>query len=61
MWQVSDNKWHKSVLEFNDYKTDALPIIDVAPFDIASSAVKQEFFLELGPVCFLYWLLNLRI
>lgn len=49
-----DNKWHQTVLEFNTNRTEALPVIDIAPFDVSNTEIKQEFFLELGPVCFFY-------
>ena len=46
--------WHQTVLEISTTILEALPVIDVAPFDIASSETKQEFSLEFGPVCFFY-------
>lgn len=49
-----DNKWHQTVLEFNSNKTEALPVIDISPYDISTSDMKQEFFVEIGPVCFFY-------
>jgi len=52
--KVADNEWHQTILEFNTTSKEALPIVDVAPFDINNSRKKQEFFLELGPVCFFY-------
>ena len=52
--QELDNKWHQTVLEFNTNRTEALPVIDIAPFDVSNTEIKQEFFLELGPVCFFY-------
>lgn len=53
-WQKLDNKWHQTVLEFNINRTEALPVIDIAPYDISKSEMKQEFFVEIGPVCFFY-------
>lgn len=52
--KVFDNMWHQTVLEISTTILEALPVIDVAPFDIASSETKQEFSLEFGPVCFFY-------
>lgn len=49
-----DNKWHQTVLEFNSKRTEALPVIDISPYDISTSDMKQEFFVEIGPVCFFY-------
>ena len=54
-WQNLDNKWHQTVLEFNSNRTEALPVIDISPYDISTSDMKQEFFVEIGPVCFFYW------
>lgn len=52
--QAADNKWHQTVLEFNTRDKEALPIIDVAPYDINNSKMEKKFFLEFGPVCFFY-------
>ncbi|XP_078378137.1 uncharacterized protein LOC144661308 isoform X1 [Oculina patagonica] len=52
--KAADNVWHQTVLEFNTTEKEALPIVDVAPFDINNSKKKKEFFLEVGPVCFFY-------
>ena len=48
--QYRQDKWTKTVFEFDTEKAARLPIIDMAPFDIG--AEDQEFGLEIGPVCF---------
>lgn len=55
-WQVHDNQWHQTILEFNTTVKEALPVIDAAPYDVAGRGtdLKQDFIIELGPVCFLY-------
>ena len=47
---MKDDKWHKTILGFNDNELDYLPITDIAAFDIGGK--NEEFGLEIGPVCF---------
>nr|XP_058956761.1 collagen alpha-2(I) chain-like [Pocillopora verrucosa] len=47
-----NDEWRQTILDINTADKEALPIIDVAPFDITNSGKKKEFLLELSPVCF---------
>ena len=50
--QELNDEWRQTILDINTADKEALPIIDVAPFDITNSGKKKEFLLELSPVCF---------
>ena len=44
---------HQTILEINTADKEALPIIDMALFDMANSEKQKEFLIELSPVCFI--------
>lgn len=48
--QVKNGQWGKTVLEINTKRTQSLPIMDIAVYDVGGS--DQDFNIELGDVCF---------
>lgn len=49
LFQMKDNKWHKTVLEFKTKKVERLPIVDISPTSMEDNV---NFKIELGPICF---------
>lgn len=45
-----DDKWRKTIFEFNTKKTRRLPIVDISLSDFGGD--DQQFYVEIGPVCF---------
>ncbi|XP_022088426.1 collagen alpha-1(II) chain-like [Acanthaster planci] len=48
--QVHDNTWGKTTVSFTTKKTERLPLVDFAVSDVGRA--KQQFGVEVGPVCF---------
>lgn len=49
-----DGSWHQTVLEIDTKQKNALPVMDVAAYDVGDKLVEQKFSIQLGPVCFVY-------
>lgn len=49
-----DSSWHQTVLEIDTTQKNALPVVDVAAYDVGDMLVEQKFTIQLGPVCFVY-------
>ena len=54
--QNKDSSWHQTVLEIDTTQKNALPVVDVAAYDVGDMLVEQKFTIQLGPVCFVYQL-----
>ena len=52
--QNKDNSWHQTVLKIDTKQKNALPVMDVAAYDVGDKLLKQKFTIQLGPVCFVY-------
>jgi len=49
-----DGLWHQTVLEIDTKQKNALPVVDVAAYDVGDKFIEQKFTIQLGPVCFVY-------
>lgn len=49
-----DSSWHQTILEIDTKQKNALPVVDVAAYDVGDKFVEQKFTIQLGPVCFVY-------
>ncbi|XP_078356101.1 collagen alpha chain-like [Oculina patagonica] len=49
-----DDSWHRTVLEINTKQKNALPVMDVAAYDVGGKLLRQKFTIQLGPVCFVH-------
>jgi len=49
-----DGSWHQTVLEIDTKQQNALPVVDVAAYDVGDKLLEQKFTIQLGPVCFVY-------
>ena len=52
--QNKDGSWHQTVLEIDTKQKNALPVMDVAAYDVGDKLIEQKFSIQLGPVCFVY-------
>ena len=48
--QIKNGTWLHTAIQIDTPKTNRLPIVDIAAYDIADQ--NEEFGLEIGPVCF---------
>lgn len=42
------------MLEIDTKQKNALPVMDVAAYDVGDKLIEQKFTIQLGPVCFVY-------
>ncbi|XP_015684544.1 collagen alpha-1(XXVII) chain-like, partial [Protobothrops mucrosquamatus] len=49
--QIQDGQWHHTLFTFRTYDIQRLPIVGV--YNLPPSRPGKEYFLEVGPVCFL--------
>ena len=47
---MKDNAWHKAQYEIASDTQYILPVVDISAYDIGGT--NEEFYIEVGPVCF---------